>query len=91
MTDTLLQTVLLALIAFCTVVSSVSLLITVSFLLRASHRVDLLLENARRLFTWTDRAARFTQNLFGRFGRPHRVRPGYHRVPSHVTNKRRIA
>ena len=90
MTETALQTFLLALIAFCAVVSSVSLLITAGFLLRTSHRVDLLLENARHLFSWTNRAGRFMQNLFGRFGRTHRVRAGYHRIPSHVTNKRRV-
>ena len=91
MNDAALQTVLLALIAFCAVISSASLLVTVSCLLRASRNMDSLLDKTRRLFAWTDRAVRFAQNLFGHTGPARRARAGYHRIPSHVTSKRRIA
>ena len=65
---------------------------------REAHRI---LGSARQILARTNRAAAsvegvveracgFVQNFFGRFGQPHRVRTGVHRIGSHVTNKRRV-
>lgn len=94
MTESPLLLFLLALIAVCAVLTTLSMLITASSLWRTSQRLDLLLAhgddavrearrafgNARMLFKFVQRGFNAAQNFFG-----------VHRVPRHVTNKRRVA
>lgn len=94
MTESPLLLFLLALIAFCAVLTALSMLITASSLWRTSHRLDLLLAhgedavqearrafgNARTLLKFVEKGFHAAQNFFG-----------VNRVPRHVTNKRRIA
>ena len=85
---------LLALIALCAVLTTLSMLITANSLWRTSQRLDLFLthgddavrearralDNVRIFFKFFEKGLRTARNFFG-----------VHRVPRHVTNKRRIA
>jgi len=96
MADSPLLMFLLALIALCAVLTTLSMLITASSLWRTSHQLDLVLESTQQLLWKTHRAAAgvegFLQRLFSFFGGGMRVksRRGNHRTASRVTNKRRI-
>ena len=97
MTESPLLLFLLALIALCAVLTTLSMLITASSLRHTSQRLDLLLTHgddavrearrafgsARTLLRFVEKGFHAAQNFFG-----------YHRIPRisrHVTNKRRVA
>ncbi len=85
---------LLALIALCAVLTTLSMLITASSLWRTSQRLDLLMAHsddavrearrafgsARMLLGFVERGFHAARNFFG-----------VNRIPRHVTNKRRVA
>ena len=81
---------LLALIALCAVLTTLSSLVAAGSLWRTSHRLDRLMGSAHELLSRTNRFAGFIQNFFGRFGQTQRARTGNHRSARHVANKRRI-
>ena len=96
MTENPLLLFLLALIALCAVLTTLSLLISARSLWKTSHQLELVLGSAQQLLLKTHRAAAgvegFFERLFSFLGGGTRLksRSGHHRTTSHVTNKRRI-
>lgn len=95
---------LLALIAFCAVVTTLSLLVTANSLWRTSHRLDLLLchgdaavrearralGSARQLLARTNRAAAGVGGILDPIFGFAQGFFGNHRGARHVANKRRL-
>ena len=93
MTDSPLLLFLLALIAFCAVLTTFSMLITANSLWRTSQRLDLFLAHGNEAAREARRAFGSVRMLLGFVEGGIRAAQdffGVHRIPRHVTNKRRV-